>query len=247
MFKEVRYPAKHIRQTIIREKSLEINISLTAMYWLNFTDQNSHLLFQREMRRIVMICFLSLLGRIECSISIGRRRTALESKSSAGHFDWYCNNSQYFYSAVLKAYTLWKQCNYLLEGLSCKLILDMSWSLEAKFCQNKAALDWTDLQWVLFSLDCKVRVKPECLHVQILEMFSLQYVAAKDRCSCGAGEIICGFIISFCVMPAVAYCSIVGAWLHQPHEEILLRTCPKPWILKPILQVQTSFMYECIL
>jgi hypothetical protein len=163
MFKEVRYPAKHIRQTIIREKSLEINISLTAMYWLNFTDQNSHLLFQREMRRIMMICFLSLLGRIECSISICRRRTALESKSSAGHFDWYCNNSQYFYSAVLRAYTLWKQCSYLLEGLSCKLILDMSWSLEAKFCWNKAALNWTDPQWVLFSLDCKVRVKPECL------------------------------------------------------------------------------------
>jgi hypothetical protein len=68
------------------------------------------------------------------------------SKSSAGHFDWYCNNSQYFYSEVLKAYTLWKQCNYLLEGLSCKLILDMSWSLEAKFCRNKAALDWTDPQ-----------------------------------------------------------------------------------------------------
>jgi hypothetical protein len=98
------------------------------------------------MRRIVMICFLSLLGRIECSISIGRRRTALESKSSAGHFDWYCNNSQYFYIAVLKAYTLWKQCNYLLEGLSCKLILDISWSLEAKFCGNKAALNWTDPQ-----------------------------------------------------------------------------------------------------
>jgi len=48
------------------------------------------------MRRIVLICFLSLLGRIECSISIGRRGTALESKWSAGHFDWYCNNSQYF-------------------------------------------------------------------------------------------------------------------------------------------------------
>jgi hypothetical protein len=47
--------------------------------------------------------------------------------------------------------------------------------------------------------------------VQILEMFSLQYVAAKDRCSCGAGEIICGFIIGFCVMQALAYCSIVGA------------------------------------
>jgi hypothetical protein len=93
------------------------------------------------MRRIVMICFLSLLGRIESSISIGRKWTALESKSSAGHFDWYCNNSQYFYSEVVKAYTLWKQCNYLLEGLSCKLILDMSWSLEAKFCQNNAALD----------------------------------------------------------------------------------------------------------
>jgi hypothetical protein len=149
MFKEVRYPAKHIRQTIIREKNLEINISLTAMDWLNFTDQNSHLLFQWEMRRIVMICFLCLLGRIECSISIGRRRTALESKSSAGHFDWYCNNSQYFYSEVLKAYTVWKQSNYLLEGLSCKLILDMSWSLEAKFCRNKAALDRTDPQWVL--------------------------------------------------------------------------------------------------
>jgi hypothetical protein len=41
--------------------------------------------------------------------------------------------------------------------------LDMSWSLEAKFCQNKAALDWTDPQWVLFSLDSKVRVKPECM------------------------------------------------------------------------------------
>jgi hypothetical protein len=48
-------------------------------------------------------------------------------------------------------------------------------------------------------------------------------------------------------MQAVAYCSIVGAWLHQPHEEILLRTCPKPWILKPILQIQTSFRYKCIL
>ena len=61
-----------------------------------------------------MICFLSLLGRIECSISIGRRWTALESKSSAGHFDWHCNNSQYFYSGVFKAYTLWKQCNILI-------------------------------------------------------------------------------------------------------------------------------------
>jgi len=39
--------------------------------------------------------------------------------------------------------------------------------------------------------------------VQILEMFRLQYVAAKDRCSCGPGEIICGFIISFCVMQAL--------------------------------------------
>ncbi len=47
--------------------------------------------------------------------------------------------------------------------------------------------------------------------MQILEMFSLQYVAVKDRCSCGAGEIICGFLIAFCVMPVVAYCSIVGA------------------------------------
>jgi len=98
------------------------------------------------MRKIVMIYFLSLLGRIECSISIGRRWTALKSKSSAGHFDWYCNNSQYFCSGVLKAYTLWKQCNYLLEGLSCKQILDLSWGLEAKFCWNKAALNWTDPQ-----------------------------------------------------------------------------------------------------
>jgi hypothetical protein len=47
--------------------------------------------------------------------------------------------------------------------------------------------------------------------VQILEMFSLQYVAVKDRCSCGAGEIICGFIIGFFAMLVVAYCSIVGA------------------------------------
>jgi hypothetical protein len=46
--------------------------------------------------------------------------------------------------------------------------------------------------------------------VQILEMVSLQYVAAKDRCSCGPDEIICGFIIGFCVMQAVPYCSIVG-------------------------------------
>ncbi len=50
---------------------------------------------------------------------------------------------------------------------------------------------------------CHVRVKPECLHVQILEMFSLQYFATKDRCSCGAGEISCGFIIGFCVMQAL--------------------------------------------
>jgi hypothetical protein len=43
------------------------------------------------------------------------------------------------------------QIDAILEGLSCKLILDMSWSLEAKFCHNKATLDWTDPQWVLFS------------------------------------------------------------------------------------------------
>jgi hypothetical protein len=42
-------------------------------------------------------------------------------------------------------------------------------------------------------------------------MFSLQYVAAKDRCSCGAAQIICGFIIGVCVMQAVTYFSIVGA------------------------------------
>jgi hypothetical protein len=54
-------------------------------------------------------------------------------------------------------------------------------------------------------------VKFEYSHVWILEMVSLQYVAAKDRYSSSAGEIIHSFIFGCCVMHAVAYCSIVSA------------------------------------